>query len=86
MSVYQFWAKLNNGLDKSFADYKGEVLLIVNTASQCGFTPQYKACRSFMPGIATRVSRSLASPATSLAIRNPAATQRSRRFAKPTLP
>jgi len=42
MSVYDFTAKLNNGTDQSLADYKGKVLLIVNTASQCGFTPQYK--------------------------------------------
>ena len=42
MSIYDFSAKLNNGEDKSLGDYRGKVLLIVNTASQCGFTPQYE--------------------------------------------
>ncbi len=41
-SVFDFSAKLNNGEEKSLADYRGKVLLIVNTASKCGFTPQYK--------------------------------------------
>jgi glutathione peroxidase len=41
-SVFDFSAKLNTGDDKLLADYRGKVLLIVNTASQCGNTPQYQ--------------------------------------------
>lgn len=40
-TIYDFTAESNKGDVVSFADYKGKVLLIVNTASKCGFTPQY---------------------------------------------
>ena len=40
-SIYQFEAELLDGKNKSFSDYEGKVLLIVNTASKCGFTPQF---------------------------------------------
>lgn len=40
-TVYEFNAKTIQGKDVSLADYKGQVILIVNTASKCGFTPQY---------------------------------------------
>ena len=41
MSVYDFSAARLDGKDESLSDYRGQVLLIVNTASACGFTPQY---------------------------------------------
>ncbi len=40
-SVYDFAAPLLDGRTVSLGEFKGRVLLIVNTASQCGFTPQY---------------------------------------------
>lgn len=40
-NIYQFEAELLEGENKSFSDYEGKVLLIVNTASKCGFTPQF---------------------------------------------
>ncbi|MBS0385924.1 MAG: glutathione peroxidase [Proteobacteria bacterium] len=41
-SVYDFTARDIDGADRSLGDYRGKLLMIVNVASQCGFTPQYK--------------------------------------------
>ncbi len=41
MTLYDFSVKARDGSDVSLKDYQGKVLLIVNTATGCGFTPQY---------------------------------------------
>lgn len=41
-SIYDYTVKDDAGKDVSLSTYKGKVLLIVNTATKCGFTPQYK--------------------------------------------
>ncbi len=41
-TIYDYSAKKLNGETVPLAGYKGQVLLIVNTASECGFTPQYE--------------------------------------------
>lgn len=42
MSVYDFQVRAQDGTEVSLSDYRGKVLLIVNTATGCGFTPQYE--------------------------------------------
>lgn len=41
MSIYDYSVKAQDGSEVSISNYKGKVLLIVNTATGCGFTPQY---------------------------------------------
>ena len=42
MSIYDYTVKDRKGNDVSIANFKGRVLLVVNTATGCGFTPQYE--------------------------------------------
>jgi len=43
MNIYDFTVKNNRGEEVNLSEYKGKVLLVVNTATKCGLTPQYEA-------------------------------------------
>lgn len=43
MNIYDISVRKRDGVDLSLSDFKGKVLLIVNSATGCGFTPQYEA-------------------------------------------
>ena len=46
MNIYDFTVKTQDGNNVSLSDYKGKLLLVVNTATGCGFTPQYDELQS----------------------------------------
>ncbi|MGY3443792.1 MULTISPECIES: glutathione peroxidase [unclassified Bradyrhizobium] len=53
-TVYDFTAKSLAGEDMPLRRFEGQVLLIVNTASACGFTPQYKGLQELYAGLSPR--------------------------------
>src|SRR6201996_290402 len=53
-SIYDFSAKSLSGQDTPLKDFAGKVMLIVNTASACGFTPQYKGLEALQQKFAAR--------------------------------
>ncbi|MBQ3964359.1 MAG: redoxin domain-containing protein [Firmicutes bacterium] len=47
MNIYDFTVKKQDGTEQSLRDFEGKVLLVVNTATGCGFTPQYKELEEY---------------------------------------
>ena len=65
-TVYEFSVKDRKGKDVSLKEYANEVLLIVNTATKCGFTPQYEELEKLYETYHRKVSKYLIFLATSL--------------------
>ena len=80
MSVYDFKVKTIDGKDASLADYKGKALLIVNTASQCGYTPQYAGLEALYQKYKDRGFTVLAFPSNDFGAQEPGNNQEIKQF------
>ena len=69
-TVLDFSAARANGEDTALTDFGGKVLLIVNTASKCGFTPQYEGLESLQKTYGERGFPYWLFPAINLAAKN----------------
>ena len=82
MNVYDFTVKTKRGEDKSLADYKGKVLLIVNTATRCGFTPQLKELQELYTTYKDRGFEILGFPSDQFANQSPGSDDEIQQFCK----
>ena len=79
-TVYDFTVTTIMGLPKSLADYAGKVLLIVNTASKCGFTPQYAGLQALYEQFRDRGFEILGFPCNQFANQEPGANTEIQNF------
>lgn len=70
-AIYDFSALDITGRETSLADYRGKVLLIVNTASKCGFTPQYDGLEALHRELSPRGFAVLGFPCNQFANQEP---------------
>ena len=79
-SIHDFKAKALSGEDVSLADFRGKVLLIVNTASKCGFTPQYAGLEKLHEELSPRGFAVLGFPCNQFGHQEPGDAQDIARF------
>ena len=79
-SVYEFSAKTIDGHDKSLAQYRGKVALIVNVASQCGLTPQYAGLEKLNETYGSKGLAVLGFPANEFGAQEPGTNQEIQQF------
>jgi len=74
-TIYDFEAQRIDGQPVALADYRGKVLLIVNTASQCGFTPQFAGLEALHKQYAERGLVVLGFPSNQFGSQDPGSNQ-----------
>lgn len=80
MSVYEFTATLPGNVEQSMAEHKGKVLLVVNTASKCGFTPQYEGLEKLYEAYGAQGFEVLAFPCNQFGAQEPGDAEEIKNF------
>lgn len=83
-SVLDFTLPTIAGADKRLADYRGQVLLVVNVASKCGYTPQYAPLEKLFETYRDRGLRILAFPANNFGAQEPGSNAEIQQFCEST--
>jgi len=81
-TAHDFSAKTIKGEDKSLADYKGNVLLVVNVASECGLTPQYTGLENLQKKYGAKGLKVLGFPANEFGAQEPGSNEQIATFCK----
>jgi len=81
-SVYEFEVTTIMGLPMSMGDYRGKLLLIVNTASECGFTPQYAGLQELYETYHDRGLEVLGFPCNQFMNQEPGSSEEIRQFCR----
>lgn len=79
-SIYDFQAERLDGRQQDLADYRGQVLLIVNVASECGFTPQYAGLQTLQEAYAEQGFQVLGFPCNQFGGQEPGSAEQIAQF------
>jgi glutathione peroxidase len=79
-TIYDFTARTIDGTPRSLADYKGKALLIVNVASRCGLTPQYKGLEELHETFGSKGFAVLGFPANEFGAQEPGTDEQIKEF------
>ena len=80
MSLYEFTVKNAAGKDVSLREYEGKVLLMVNTASECGFTSQYEGLQKIYDRFKSKGLEILAFPCNQFGAQEPGSNEEIQNF------